>query len=72
MQESYLTNYLETFLFIRIKLSTRNIINIRIMNLTRFSDFLQALHIKWRHCTKNEYFSKQIQITTFYLLQKRD
>jgi hypothetical protein len=41
------------------------------MNLTRLSDFLQAIIIKRRLSTKNYYFSKHIQFTTIYLPQKQ-
>jgi hypothetical protein len=41
------------------------------MNLTGLSDFIQVLHIERRHSTKNDYFSKYIQFTIIYLLQKQ-
>jgi hypothetical protein len=40
------------------------------MNLTRLLNFIQVLHIKRRHSTKNDYFSKHIYFIIFYLLQK--
>jgi hypothetical protein len=41
------------------------------MHLTMFYDFMQVLHIKRRHPTKNEYFPKYIPFTTIYLLQEQ-
>jgi hypothetical protein len=41
------------------------------MNLTKVCDFLQVLHIKRGHSTKNYYLSKQIQFTIIYLLYKQ-
>jgi hypothetical protein len=40
------------------------------MHLIMFSDFMQVLHIKRRHPTKNEYFPMHILFTTIYLLQE--
>jgi hypothetical protein len=42
----------------------------RFIHLIMFSDFMQVLHIKRRHTTKNEYFSKHILFTTIYLLRE--
>jgi hypothetical protein len=40
------------------------------MNLIMFSKFMQVLHIKRRHPTKNAYFHMHILFTTIYLLQE--
>jgi hypothetical protein len=40
------------------------------MRLIMFSDFMQVLHIKRRHPTKNEYFPKHNLFTTIYILRK--
>jgi hypothetical protein len=42
----------------------------RFMHLIIFYDFMQVIHIKRRHPTKNEYFPRHILFTTIYLLQK--
>jgi hypothetical protein len=41
------------------------------MNLTRFYDFMQVLHIKWSYSTEADYFSTHIQFTTICLLQNQ-
>jgi hypothetical protein len=43
----------------------------RSMNLTMVYDFLQVIGIKRSYSTKDDYFSKYIQFTTIYLLQKQ-
>jgi hypothetical protein len=40
------------------------------MHLIILSDFMQILHIKRRHPTKNEYFPMHILFTTIYLMQE--
>jgi hypothetical protein len=40
------------------------------MHLIMLSDFMQVLHVKRRHPTKNEYFTMHIIFTTIYLLQE--
>jgi hypothetical protein len=41
------------------------------MYIIMFSDFMHALISKSKHYTKNDYFSKPIQFTTIYLLQRQ-
>jgi hypothetical protein len=41
------------------------------MHLIMFFDFMQVLHIRSRHPTKNEYFPMHILFTTIYLLQEQ-
>jgi hypothetical protein len=43
----------------------------RFMHLIMFFDFMQVLHIRSRHPTKNEYFPMHILFTTIYLLQEQ-
>jgi hypothetical protein len=40
------------------------------LHLVMFYDFMQVLHIKRRHHTKNEYFTVHILFTIIYLLQE--
>jgi hypothetical protein len=40
------------------------------MNITSFYDFMQVLHIKRKHPTKNEYLTMHILFSTIYLLQE--
>jgi hypothetical protein len=42
------------------------------MHLIMFSDFMQVLHIKRLHPTRNEYVSKHILFSTIYLLQEQE
>jgi hypothetical protein len=42
------------------------------MKLTMLYDFLQVLLCKRKHPTKCEYFSKYIQFSIIYLLQKTE
>jgi hypothetical protein len=44
---------------------------VHFMNVIVLPDFIQLLYNKRKHSTKNEYFSKHIQFTTIYLLQKQ-
>jgi hypothetical protein len=44
----------------------------RFMHIIIFYDFMQVLHIKRMHPTKNEYISKHILFSTIYLLQKQE
>jgi hypothetical protein len=43
----------------------------RFKDLTRVYDFLQVLHIKRSHYTKNDYFPMNILFTIIYLLQEQ-
>jgi hypothetical protein len=41
------------------------------MSLNMLSDFMIVLNSMRKHPTKDEYFTKHIQFTTIYLLQKQ-
>jgi hypothetical protein len=41
------------------------------MILIFLSDFMQVLHIIYKHLTKNEYFSMHTLFSTIYLLQEQ-
>jgi hypothetical protein len=43
----------------------------RLVRLTWFYDFMQVIHSKRKHCTKNEYFPVHILFTTIYLLSEQ-
>jgi predicted N-acyltransferase len=43
----------------------------RLEKLTWFSDFMQVLHSKRKHTTKNEHFPIHILFSTIYLLQEQ-
>jgi hypothetical protein len=48
-EKGYFTNNLQAFLFINFLTKHLKINNMRFMNLTMFSDFMQVLHINRRH-----------------------
>jgi hypothetical protein len=45
--------------------------NMHLMSLNMLSDFMIVLNSMRKHPTKDEYFTKHIQFTTIYLLQKQ-
>jgi hypothetical protein len=62
--------YFQAFQFINYLTKHWEINNMRFKNLTRVYDFLQVLHIKRSHSTKNYYFPMHILFTIIYLLQE--